>query len=183
MTVAELCNRAELGEEARALATPGMPVRAYVEQLASTGRLRDAAAALAHVLPKEKAIAWGLESVRKVPEAGKRPGAEAAMQAVDAWLAGADDQKRRAAMAAAEQAGMATPAGCLGLAVFLSGGSMAPPDTPVAPEPEPQLSGRMTACALALAVALDPQHETEHFRAFVDSGFKMAAELKVWEEN
>ncbi len=86
-------------------------------------------------------------------------------------------------MSAAEQAGIATPAGCLGLAVFLSGGSLAPPDTPVAPEAEPQLSGRMTAAALALAVALDPQHETEHFRAFVDSGFKMASDLKVLEEN
>jgi len=183
MTVAELCSRAQLGEEARALATPEMPVRTYVEQLARAGRLRDAATALAQLLPKKKAITWGLESVRKVPEAGKKPGAEAAMKAVGDWLADADDQKRRAAMSAAEQAGIATPAGCLGLAVFLSGGSLAPPDTPVAPEAEPQLSGRMTAAALALAVALDPQHETEHFRAFVDSGFKMASDLKVWEEN
>src|SRR5689334_14254642 len=102
MTVTELCSRAELGEDARALAAPEMPIRAYVEQLAGSGQLRDAAAALAQVLPKKDAIAWGLASVRKVPEAGKRPGAEGALQAVEAWLAGADDGKRRAAMQAAE---------------------------------------------------------------------------------
>ena len=183
MTVAELCNRADLGEDARELAAPDISVRGYVEQLARGGRLRDAAAALAQLLPKKDAITWGLESVRKVPEAGKKPGAESAIKAVEAWLAGADDQKRRAAMTAAEQAGVATPAGCLGLAVFLSGGSIAPPDTPVAPEAEPQLTGKMTAAALALAVALDPQHEAEHFRAFVDHGFKLASDLKIWEEN
>jgi hypothetical protein len=183
MTVAELCSRAELGDEARELAASGIPVRAYVEKLASSGRLRDAAAALAQLLPKKDAIRWGLESVRKVPEAGTRPGAEGALRAVEGWLSAADDGTRRAAMQAAEQAGVATPAGCLGFAVFLSGGSIAPPDTPVAPEPEPQLSGKMTAAALALAVALDPRHEAENFRAFVDRGLKLANELKIWEES
>jgi hypothetical protein len=183
MTVAELCSRADLGEDAKALAAPDMPVRAFVEQVAKAGRLRDAAAALAQLLPKKKAIGWGLESVRKVPEASQKPGSDAALQAVDDWLADDDDAKRRAAMSAAEQVGVATPAGCLCLAVFLSGGSIAPPNTPVAPEAEPHLSGRMTASALALAVALDPRHETEHFRAFVDSGFQMASDLKVWEES
>src|SRR5215467_2338008 len=113
MTVAELCSRAEFDEDARELAVPGMPLRAYVEKLASSGRLRDATAALAQLLPKKDAIRWGMESVRKVPEAAKRPGAEGAMQAVDAWLGAADDATRRAAMQAAERAGVATPAGCL----------------------------------------------------------------------
>ena len=69
MTVAELCDRVELDEEARQLAAPDMPVRAYVEQLASGGRLREAAASLAQLLPKKDAIAWGLDSVRRVPAA------------------------------------------------------------------------------------------------------------------
>src|SRR5689334_16023496 len=183
MTIAELCDRAELGEEARALAAPDAGVRAYVEQLAAGGRLRDAAAALAQLMPKKAAIAWGLESVRKVPDAVKKPEAADAIKAVENWLADADDEKRRAALGAAERAGIGTPAGCLGLAVFLSGGSIAPPDTPVAPEAEPHLSAKMTAAALSLAVALDPQHELQHLRAFVDRGFERAHELKIWEEN
>jgi hypothetical protein len=182
MTVAELCDRAELGADARQSATPEISLRAYVEQLAAGGRLRDAAAALAQLLPKKEAISWGLESVRKVPEAGGKPAAEPVLKAVEEWVAGADEQKRQTAMSAAEQAGVATAAGCLGLAVFLSGGSIAPPGTPVAPEPEPHLCGKMMAAALALAVAVDPQHEADLYRAFVDRGFKMAADLKVWEE-
>jgi hypothetical protein len=137
---------------------------------------------MAHLLPKKEAIRWGLESVRQVPAAGAKPGTEAAMKAVEEWLAGADDPKRRAAFQAAEQVGIGTPAGCLGLAVFLSGGSMAPLGTPVAPEPEPYLCPRMVAGAMAMAVAFDPQNAVKHYRAIVDRGFKLAEELKIWEE-
>ena len=102
MTVAELCDRAELDEETRALATPEMPVRAYVEQLAAAGRLRETAGALAHLLPKKEAIRWGLESIRRVPAASET-GGRGAMKAVEDWLGGADDGKRRAALRAASR--------------------------------------------------------------------------------
>jgi hypothetical protein len=183
MTIPELCDRAEFDEETRALAAPDMPVRPYVEQLAAAGRLREAAGALAHLLPKKEAIAWGLESIRRVPAASEKRGAEDTMKAVEDWLGGADDAKRRAALQAAEQAGIGTPAGCLGLAVFLSGGSIAPPDTPVAPEAEPHLSAKMVAGAISMAVALDPENALKHFRSFVDRGFQMASESKIWEES
>jgi hypothetical protein len=182
MTIPELCDRAEFDEETRALAAPDMPVRPYVEQLAAAGRLREAAGALAHLLPKKEAIAWGLESIRRVPAASEKRGAEDTMKAVEDWLGGADDAKRRAAVQAAEQAGIGTPAGCLGLAVFLSGGSIAPPDTPVAPEAEPHLSAKMVAGAMSMAVALDPQNALKHFRSFVDRGFQIASESNIWEE-
>src|SRR4051812_36434603 len=108
MTVPELSDLAELDEETSALAAPGMGVRAYIEQLAAAGRLREAVTALAHVLPKKDAIAWGLESIRRVPEATARPGSEGAMAAVEEWLGGADDGKRRTAFQAAEQVGIGT---------------------------------------------------------------------------
>jgi len=183
MTVAELCERAELDEQTRELAKPEMAARAFIEQLAAGGRLREAAGALAQLLPKKEAIKWGLESIRRVPATGAKAGSEGPMKAVEDWLGGADDEKRRAALRSAEQAGIGTPAGCLGLAVFLSGGSIAPPDTPVAPEPEPYLSARMVASAMSLAVAFDPQNAVKHFRSFVDRGFQMAEDLKIWDEN
>ena len=182
MTVLELCDRAELDEQARELARPEMPVRAYLEQLASGGRLREAAAGLAQLLPKRDAVAWGLECIHRVPAAAAKPTAGRALEAIEQWLADANDERRRAALPAAEHAGIGTPAGCLAFAIFLSGGSIAPPDTQVAPEPEPHLCARMVAGAIAMAAALDPQNATEHFRAFLDRGFHLAAECKLWEE-
>ena len=148
-----------------------------VEQLAAGGRLQEAVAAMAQLLPKRTAVSWALESIRRVPAAKGRP-----EEAVERWLAEGSDETRRAALEAAQQSGMDTPAGCLALAVFLSGGSLAPPDTQVAPEPEPHLCAQVAAGAMSMAVAMDPQNAADHFRAFLDRGFQIAKQQKIWEE-
>jgi len=182
MTVAELNERADLNEEARQLATPDMPVRTYVEQLAKTGLHRAAISALLQLLPKPDAIAWGLESVRKVEPATAKPKASDVLAAVDAWLEDPTDERRRAALAAAEQAGVGSPAGCLGLAVFLCGGSLAPPHVNPGPEPAPYLYAKAIGGAMAMAAVQEPVKAPEYLRLFVDRGFEWASRRKIWEE-
>jgi hypothetical protein len=182
MTVLELCDRAGLDEDARQLATPEMPVRTYIEELARGGRVREAMNSLVQVLPKGDAIAWGLESIRRVDAAVVKRGAPEAIQFVEEWLRDPNDDRRRAAKRAAEQAGLVTPPGCLAFAVFLSGGSMAPAEAPVAPEPPSHVCGRMVAGAMSLAVALEPRTAPERLRSFLDTGLHRAEQLKVWEK-
>jgi hypothetical protein len=181
LTIQELCDRAGLDDDARQLASPEAPVRVYLETLARAGRPREGVSVLAQVLPRGEAIAWGLESIRAVEPAAARPGAAAAMKAIEEWLVEPNDDKRRLAKAAGDQAGIATPAGCLAFAVFLSGGSMAPAEAPVAPEPPPHVCARMVVGALGLAVALDPRTTLERLRMFFDNGFRRADQLKIWE--
>jgi len=182
MTAEELYERAELDEPARELAEPEMSVRKYVESLAASGQLRAAMSALLHLLPVADAIAWGLESVRKVELAVSRPQAEPVLEAVDEWLKEPTDEHRRAAWAAAEPAGIATPAGCLGLAVFLSGGSMAPAHVEQGPQPAPYLYAKAVAGAMSMAAVQDPPKAPDYLRVFVDRGFERAHQNKVWEE-
>lgn len=164
------------------MAAPDIPVRAYIEKLAHGERVRDSIGALAQVLPNGNAIAWGLHSIRRVSVAISGPKAEAALRAVEEWMADATDDRRRAAWQAGEQAGIGTPAGCLAFAVFLSGGSMAPAEAPVEPEPAPHMCGRIVAGAMSLAVAMDPRNAPELLRSFLDQGMHLARELKIWEE-
>ena len=182
MTVEELCERADLDEKARQLAKPEMPVRAYVEQLAAGGYHRAAIKALLHLLPQRDAIAWGLESVRKVEPAAAKSKAGPVLKAVEEWVEDPTDERRRATMTAAEQAGTGSPAGCLGLAVFLSGGSMAPPHVQQGPEPAPYLYAKAVGGAMAMAAVEEPRKAADSLRVFVDRGFERAAELKIWEE-
>jgi hypothetical protein len=182
MTTAELCERADLDEEARQLAEPEMPVRMYVEQLAAGGYHRAAIAALLHLLPQRDAIAWSLESVRKIELAAAKPNAGAVLQAVEEWVEDPTDERRRAAMTAAEQAGTGTPVGCLGLAVFLSGGSMAPPHVQQGPEPAPYLYAKAAGGAMAMAAVQEPRKAADCLRVFLDRGFERAGQLKIWEE-
>jgi hypothetical protein len=181
MTTSELCDRAKLDDEARSLAQPEMPLRTFVAELSRAGRVREAMNSLVQVLPKTEAIAWGLESIRRVDVALIHRGGPEAIERIEAWLAEPNEERRRAAKAAADQAGLVTPPGCLAFAVFMSGGSMAPAEAPVVPEPPPDVCGRMVAGAMSLAVALEPRVTQERLRAFVETGLRRADHLKIWE--
>src|SRR5271156_1465630 len=182
MTTLELCDLAGLDDNARKLADKEVPVRTLIEELARGGRVREAVNSLVQVLPKGDAIAWGLESIRRVDVALLHRGGQEAIQHVEEWLKEPSEERRRAAKVAADRAGLATPPGCLAFAVFMSGGSMAPAEAPVAPEPPPHVCGRMVAGAMSLAVALEPRTTQERLRAFLDTGLRRAEQIKLWEK-
>src|SRR5258708_1002084 len=108
MTSIDLCELAELSDDARQAAQSGLPVRTFIEQLARGGQVRAAINALALFVPKVEAIAWGLASVRSVNAAMAKPGAEGAVESIEQWLAAPNDERRRAARIAAEKGGIAT---------------------------------------------------------------------------
>lgn len=182
MTAQQLCELAGLNGEAQKLAQSGLPARTLIEQLVRGGEIRSGLGALAQVLPKAEAIAWGLASIRSVEPAIQTAGAPGAVQAIEKWLAEPGEERRRAVREAADRAGIATPAGCLGMAVFYSGGSIGPAESPVSPEPARHVCGKMVAGAIALAVALDPVRAAERLRGFFDGGMRRANELKIWEK-
>ncbi|MGH9558081.1 MAG: DUF6931 family protein, partial [Bryobacteraceae bacterium] len=157
------------------------------ERLARSGEIRAAIAALAQSLPAAEAVAWALASIRQIEPAGAKPEAAkpeflAAIESIERWLAEPNDELRRAAKLAADRAGIATPAGCLALAIFFSGGSIAPAEAPAAPQAPPEVCGKMVAGAMNLAAALDPRNAPERLRAFFDQGMRAAAKLKIWEK-
>ena len=182
MTARELSERAELDEELREQAPQGMPVRDYIRQLAAGERVREAVTVLAQALPKRAAIAWGLESVRGVPQAAAKPKSAAVLEAVAEWVKEPGEERRRAAHESARQAGFGTPAGCLGLAVFLSGGSMAPATAPVAPEPAAHLCAKAAAGAMLMAAVADPSNAPKHLQSFLERGMARAEEMELWKE-
>ncbi|HLH38673.1 MAG TPA: hypothetical protein VKX39_05960 [Bryobacteraceae bacterium] len=183
MTAQELCDLAELNDSARQLAQSGLPARTMLEQIVRGGEIRAAIGALAQALPRAEAIAWALSSIRAVEPVVKKPGAGQVLEAIEKWLGEPDEQRRRAVREAADRAGIATPAGCLGMAVFYSGGSIGPADSPVSPEAPRSLCGKMAAGAIALAVALEPLRAAGLLREFFDAGMRRANDLKIWEKD
>jgi len=106
MTTLELCDRAGLDDNARKLAEKEVPVRTLIEELARGGRVREAVNSLVQVLPKGDAIAWGLESIRRVDVALLHRGGQEAIQHVEEWLKEPSEERRRAAKVAADRAGL-----------------------------------------------------------------------------
>jgi hypothetical protein len=177
MTAAELIEAAALPEEAAALATPEMRGGEFIDALAQSGRQAEVVRALAHALTPRETVRWAAECLRRGAPASA--GEAAALEAVERWLADPSDENRRAALVAAERA-PGTPAGVLASAVFLTEGSVAPPQAPVVP-PVPYAAAKAASGAIILAVvSREPAKAHEKFAALIEDGMQRARELKIW---
>lgn len=172
-TAAELAGKLELSEAARAALRDGVGPAEYLDALVASGQWPDAVRLLALALPKREAIWWACRCARAAGPA-PAPAAGTALGAAEAWVAEPTEERRRAAFPAAEAAQFGTPAGCAALAVFLSGGSLAPPDIAAVP-PAEDLTGKTVAGAVLLAgVVAEPEKASEKYRAFVTDGLAIA---------
>ena len=129
------------------------PPSAFYEALRAAGREADAANFLGQALPRLEAVAWAARSVRDLQGGASRKGPEAgALKAALLWIQDPTEGRRRAAYDAAVAADAASPEALAALAVFYSGGSVAPPDCPPVPAPR-DAAGRFAAGAVLVAAA------------------------------
>jgi hypothetical protein len=179
-TAATVCERAQPGEEARGLLSAGMSTRAYLDALLGRGLYSDALRVLAHALPKRAAVWWAYVCAAEMLGPEPAPAARAALDAARAWVIDPEDEVRRAAFPAAEAAGLATPAGCIAMAAYLSGGSLAPPQFAAVP-PDDRLTAKMVASALKLAAVIkEPEKAPEKYAAILRIGLEVADGRRPW---
>jgi len=175
----EVCSHFALGDGAKRLLTPELTADKYLELLIQNKQYIDAVRVLAYALPIRDAITWSNSCARQSSEPNPAEKLSAALEAVDRWLAEPSDDNRRAAMKAAEQAELSTAAGSTALAVFLSGGSLAPPDAPVVPPEKYQASNAVVGAILLSAIATEPEKAEAKYQAFLEQGQKIAATVKA----
>ena len=179
----EISAAAELGDRARALLRPDISPQSYVELLIGNEEFADAARFLAHALPKREAVWWAWFCARRASGTDPSPAVRASLSATEQWLVQPNEENRRNAMQAAEQATFGTPAGCAGLAAFFSGGSLAPPDTPVNPPGEFMTAKAVAGCIMLAAVATEPEKAPDRYRAFLAQGIEVTRRIKLWDQS
>lgn len=178
--LAELCAVAELEEEARALLREDHTPQEFIAALVEQERFPDAVRLLAHALPKREAILWAWMLARRVAGGEPPPPTQAALAATERWIMKPCEENRRPMLTIAEEADLGTPAGCAALAVFLSGGSIAPPEL-AAVEPGEFAAARAIAGSVTLAAVLvEPEKAPEKFRAFIAQGQDVARRVGMW---
>lgn len=165
--VARALQHGSLSQAARAHLGKDMTPSQVIERLLGQELYEDALKFTVHVLPVRDAVWWGcLCAWRKVrpepPELEKE-----AFRACLRWIQKPDEALRRAAERAADNAGLATAAGCLALAIFVSKGNIAPAELPPVEVP-PQLSAQTVLAALRVAAAHeDPAHLQRCYHRYV----------------
>jgi hypothetical protein len=175
-TAKAVAARCELTKEARALLGTGVMPWAFIERLLERELYGDAICFLAQALPKRLAVWWGCECVWHLARPDPPEDVTAALQAAIQWVLDPTEANRRAAPADDRK----TPAGCLALAAFWSGGSMTPPTLPLV-SPPPDLTGRVVGGAILLAaVQRDAPRFREHYREFLALGLELARAQPFW---
>jgi hypothetical protein len=177
---ADIAAAAGVAPEALALLHPQATVRTFVGALLGAPRFPDAVRVVAYALPRREGVWWAL--LCALEAAGDAPPAavQASLDATERWVRHPDDHQRRAAMAAAETATFATPAGCAGLAAFLSGGSLSVPGQPDVP-PGPFMASKAVFGAVTLAaLGGDPEAASERFRRYIEQGLHIGEQAGAW---
>jgi hypothetical protein len=176
-TLRDLCERAKLGEAAKALLKDELTPRQFLELLIGKELFLDAVRFLAYALPKREAVGWGCLCVRHslgTEDASKISEAHVAAQR---WVSNPDEGNRQAAKAAADKEGLESPSAFLALAAFLSGGSIAPANLqPVAP-PDHATPQLVAGAVMASAVKRQPEKAPEKYRVFLQKGMALMARM------
>lgn len=151
----------------------------HFETLRRNGEDGQAALFIASALPRLEAIVW-VAKVLPQPD-NAHPDFRERRQLrdmVQRWVDDPDDNSRRAILDLAEDADTQWPETLLGLAVYFSGGSIAPPDLdPVLPAPE--ITAHLAAAALQSA-AVEYERTDE---SFMNRALDLAHNLAVEGQN
>ena len=125
----------------------------YFAKLVDSGRLADAVNFLATALPRFESVTWAARTVRGLSDPdGDGCAEEIALKTALLWLQDPVESRRRAAFDAAAAAKPNSAERMAALAVFYSGGSVAPPDCHPLQAPR-EAAGRFSAGAILLAAA------------------------------
>ncbi|MGQ3674529.1 DUF6931 family protein [Xanthobacter sp. TB0139] len=145
-----LCTLIEPSDEVKALLRPGLSAVDMIRALAENGLTTEAIRYLALGLPRREAVWWACAARRHLlPQELPEPEAQA-WQSVERWVYEPTEENRQAAYPCAEALKFETAAGYAALAVFWSGGSLAPPEAPAVVPP----GDGLTACAAGASLIL-----------------------------
>jgi hypothetical protein len=180
-TVPAICEAAEVSPEALRILAEGPQPRRFVELLVETEHYADAIAFLAHALPRRESVWWAWLCARSA--AGEKPPASilVSLEATKTWIAEPTDAHRRAALDAAEQAGIATPAGFAGLATFLCGDTLGPAQAPPAPPGEFAAAKAIGGCINLAATVDETADIAARYAEFLNQGLQLADRTRLWE--
>jgi hypothetical protein len=178
-SAAEIARNVPLSEPAAQLLREDLQPRPFLDLLIAQQHYADAVRFLAHTMTKREAVWWACLCSRPERGAAVPAPAAAAQQAAEAWVVSPSDEKRRAAHAAAQAAGVGTPVGLTCEAVFFSEGSLGPPEFKEVPPPE-HLAATTAANAVILAAVAEPPKLEAKYRQFLALGQDVAAGKNGW---
>jgi hypothetical protein len=171
--VAEICALFPLSPEAGGLLVEQQSPAEFLERICVAEYHIDAIRFLAHALPAREVAWWACLAARSVTTDGP-PAHLKAVEAAEAWVYHPDEEHRRAATGAAAAVENDAPARWAALAAAWSGGSLAPPESPVVPPGDTLPAQAAVGAVLLAAVRSEPERVGEHHRRLIAQAVDIA---------
>ncbi|MEI9971807.1 MAG: hypothetical protein WDO73_06975 [Ignavibacteriota bacterium] len=131
---------------------------------------QDAIRFLTYKLPTDAGIKWASACIKELRSPESKQQKDAPLEASDNWVKAQGDPTRWAAKDAADKASDSGPSNLVAMAVWMSGGSLAPAGSPETPPP-PYTAQKMIAGAiLVVVISHDPQKAKERYQQALKLG-------------
>jgi len=169
MTAKELSETADLSGVARALVKDESTPSGYLEELEKQELYPDAVRFLAFKLATDAGIKWASACIKELRSPEGKKEKDEAFEAADAWIKTPTDQTR---FAAKEAGGKATKgeSKLLAMAVFMSGGSLAPAGAPETPPPKYSAQKMIAGSVQVTVVSHEPAKANERYKQALKIG-------------
>jgi hypothetical protein len=174
----QLCERAKLGDEARALVTDQTSTKQFLGLLVEKELFKDAIRLVSHLLPKREAIGWGCLCLRNIMANQPDKPLPPVQMAAERWVSAPNEENRWAAKQTADKEKPKTASGLLAMGAFFAGPSMAPANVKAVPPPD-HMTSEMVANAVILAgVVEEPEKAKEKYRLFMQKASALIARMQ-----
>ena len=164
MTTKEISEAAHLSAGAFALLREDSTPETFVGALEKQELYEDAVNFQAHKLSSSDGVKWALACIRELESPEQKAKKSASLEAADRWVLAPGDSTRWAAKEAADKSADTTPADILAIAIFMSGGSIAPRESPEV-QPPPYSAQKLISGSVRVTVLThEPQHAVERYK-------------------
>jgi hypothetical protein len=170
MTVKELSETASLSGAASALVKEDSTPSAYLATLEQQELYQDAVRFLTYKLPTDAGIKWAIACIKELSSPESRQQKDDPLDASDQWVKMPGDPTRWAAKKASDKTEKNGPSNLVAMAVFFSGGSLAPPGAPQTPPPPYSAQKFIAGSILATVVSYQPKDANERYQKALKLG-------------
>lgn len=147
----------------------------FVSKLTASETPEEAVTFCAYALPRRHAVWWGHECLSRVKDL-LSPEDTHMLTLAAAWVAEPDEDRRRAALAAASEVENPTAGTWIAYAAGWSGGSMVGPELPEVPPPAHLTAKAVNAGVLTILAGVDLESRDSTLASFVKMAMQLADE-------
>ena len=170
MTAKEIVDISGVSGAAHALLEDTSTPSSYLDSLEKRELYQDAVRFLAHKLPPDAGVKWGIGCLRELQAPDRKDQKDPPLEASEAWIKAQNDTTRFAAKEAADNATNTGASSLVAMAVYMSGGSLTPAGAPEV-LPPPYSAQRMVAgSVIVTVVSHEPQHANDRYKRALAMG-------------